>query len=411
MCGSSNITVTNPACGSLAVNSVIPVELNVTNAPDFNGYEFSLYFDPNFLQWDHSNITAGTIFSNPFTVLTPEQQSPVPGTYRLVVVNNGGTNSAPSGILAHVYFKILAVGVSPLALAAGIANPSVFSTDGAWTRLVLGSSPIYTGTSDGYFTNDPTRLGPVASFSYTPTSIQAGDTVTFDASASYDPDKPAPAIANYVWDFGATGGQGGGVSSQTASIQHTFGATASPLIGNFSVRLTVFDRDDGLEGIKTVPVYVAQIPLHDIEISSLTALPSSPHVGDNVTITVVVKNVGTFDEQYNLTLTYGPPTTTIQTGITNEMIPKAGTTFATISHVYTLETTGLSPGAYSIDALVTIPVDQNPSNNAARQVITIQGASSSQYVYLLVGAVVVAAAIVAVSLFLRRRRRQRPEPE
>jgi len=508
-CGSSNITVTNPACGPLSVGSTISAEVNVTNAPTFNAYEFSLYFDTHFIQWDHTDTKTGTIFANPFTA---KEETPVPGTYRLVVINAPGNNSAASGILAHVLFKVQAVGVSPIALAAGMNNPSTFAADGAWTRLVIGNTPIDTTTTDGYFKNDiretvvydsnnndlfdtgetviagntppvgtalkadlnltfvdlnsnglwesgetvvydsghngvfdtgkdvvlvgsapvnqtalvrdpkvkyvdsnsnnhwdDSRLGPVALFTYSPLVLQAGATATFDATTSYDPDTPPPGIANYVWDFGAGGAQGGGVSSQTATVTHSFGATQSPLTGNFSIRLTVVDRDNNFTGTKTQRVYVAQIPFHDIQLASLTALPSAPHVGDKVAITAVIKDLGTFDEQYNFTLTYGPPTTTIDSK-TNQLIPKSGTTSSTISLTYTLDTAGLATGAYEVDASVAIPVDSNLSNNMQRQVITIIAQSSSQYVYLLVGAVVVAAAIVTVGLFLRKRRR-RPEQE
>src|SRR2546426_7455801 len=37
-CKSSNVTVTNPNCGSLTPGESFQVEINVTNAPDFNAY-------------------------------------------------------------------------------------------------------------------------------------------------------------------------------------------------------------------------------------------------------------------------------------------------------------------------------------------------------------------------------------
>src|SRR5467141_2194044 len=50
-CQSFNITITNAACGSLAVGTTISVQVNVTNAPvgTVTGYEFYLYYDPTYL--------------------------------------------------------------------------------------------------------------------------------------------------------------------------------------------------------------------------------------------------------------------------------------------------------------------------------------------------------------------------
>src|SRR2546425_1331219 len=199
---SSNVTDT-----SLTPGYKVTFEITVANAPTFNGYEFSLYFDPHFLQFNSSDTRTGTVFANPF--LVTEDTSTL-GTYSLAVVDVPGTSTAASGTLVHVTFNVVGVGVSPLVLAAGTATPSAFAQLTAWTRIVFGSTPIDVATTDGYFKNDPVRLGPVASFTLTPATPIGGETVTFDASASFDPDnQTGRGISLYEWDFGTTGPNAG----------------------------------------------------------------------------------------------------------------------------------------------------------------------------------------------------------
>ncbi|MBO8180402.1 MAG: PKD domain-containing protein [Archaeoglobus sp.] len=72
---------------------------------------------------------------------------------------------------------------------------------------------------------------PVANFTYSPSYPEEGDTVTFDASASYDPDG---SIVSYNWNFG----DGSIGSGQT--VQHVYSQA-----GTYTVTLNVTD-DSGL---------------------------------------------------------------------------------------------------------------------------------------------------------------------
>ena len=77
----------------------------------------------------------------------------------------------------------------------------------------------------------PTPVPPVANFTYTPSSPTVGQTITFDARNSYDPDGE---IVSYEWDFG-DGSTGSGIT-----VTHTYS-----LADTYTVTLTVTD-DDGL---------------------------------------------------------------------------------------------------------------------------------------------------------------------
>jgi PKD repeat protein len=85
---------------------------------------------------------------------------------------------------------------------------------------------------------------PIASFTYLPLSPSVGETVDFDASASYDPDG---TIASYTWDFGdATTGSG-----MTTNHIYTSADT-------YTVTLTVTDND-GLSDTATQDITVTEV--------------------------------------------------------------------------------------------------------------------------------------------------------
>jgi PKD repeat protein len=69
-------------------------------------------------------------------------------------------------------------------------------------------------------------------FTWTPTSPQVGDDVTFTSLATAD---TGVSIANYTWDFGE---QLGAVPTNESVILHTY-----PTDGNWTVTLTVYDSD------------------------------------------------------------------------------------------------------------------------------------------------------------------------
>jgi PKD repeat protein len=83
---------------------------------------------------------------------------------------------------------------------------------------------------------------PQAHFRYSPDSPTTGETITFDASRSDDPDDSA--IANYTWDFGD------GVTDTGKTVQHSYSSD-----GTYTVELTVTDeRGKSVTKAQTVSV-------------------------------------------------------------------------------------------------------------------------------------------------------------
>lgn len=108
---------------------------------------------------------------------------------------------------------------------------------------------------------------PVAQFSYTPGTPLINETVTFDASASYDPD--GTKIISYKWDFG----DGTPITSTPQpTITHTYST-----VGNYTVSLTVYD-EQGESGSTSAIVTVVWYP-----VAKFTFEPSKPLVNETVT--------------------------------------------------------------------------------------------------------------------------------
>ena len=103
---------------------------------------------------------------------------------------------------------------------------------------------------------------PTAAFSYAPPAPLVGETVTFDATASTDPDS---AIASYAWDFG-DGSRGTG-----RIATHPYAR-----FGSFSVSLTVVGGD----GLDATAVRVLRIQVRPS--ASFTYSPARPLEGQPV---------------------------------------------------------------------------------------------------------------------------------
>jgi len=300
-CNSFNVTNANPSCATsgltLSPKAQFIVQINITNAPPFNAFEFALYYDPQYLTAVSIDATGSTgtptVFGSRALLLKSDLSRPGVVYVAATGLGQAGVFNGTNGVLTNIVFNITGTGVSPLTLATGMI-PSSFdfdangqrpdSTDLAETNSAGQTFYIGVMTSDGYFTNvaGTGKLGPVSNFTFSPTPTSAGQTVSFNSSMSFDPDnRTGRGINLYIWDFGDGSSI---VTNQTFATHDYVSAGGIILFGNFSVRLTVIDLDNKFEGMRTRLLTILQ-PSDEPPTASFTFSPSSP----------MAKQVVTFD--------------------------------------------------------------------------------------------------------------------
>ena len=119
------------------------------------------------------------------------------------------------------------------------------------------------GTAIDDFAFTVEAVPPVAAFEYSPSNPAVNEVVSFDASASEDPDGGA---LTYEWDFG-DGGTGSG-----AQETHTYSQ-----MGDYTVMLKVVDSD-GLDATVSKTITVEGLP----PVASFTYEPPAPRLTDKV---------------------------------------------------------------------------------------------------------------------------------
>jgi PKD repeat protein len=116
----------------------------------------------------------------------------------------------------------------------------------------------------------PKPLPPEAYFTFSPTSPEVGQNVTFDASNSSDPDG---TIVNYFWSFGD-----GETENQTGGVTTVHSYTSE---GSYNITLTVTDNDQ-LTNTTAKSITVSPPPKEAPE-ASFTYSPLNPEVNETIT--------------------------------------------------------------------------------------------------------------------------------
>ena len=201
--------------------------------------------------------------------------SPAPAYVGQSISFNGTGSHDPDGSVVSWSWNFGDGGTS-----SGSSTAHSFSSAGTFTvtLTVQDNAGATASTSQTVTVVAPANQPPVASFTATPSSALVGQTVTFNAGASYDTDG---SIVYYGWAFGDSSTGTGAVTTHAYSAPGTYTAT-----------LTV--QDNGGASSSTTRQVIVQIPTApDLVVQSFTYAPLSPTVGQTLTFTIVVFNQGT----------------------------------------------------------------------------------------------------------------------
>jgi len=350
---------------------VIPPQLTVTE----NTTHTFIY-----VTYTHSThtvqIIGKTVATPPVAAFTQNPETPIVG--EVVVFNS--TSYDPDGTITNWEWDL-----------NGNGTIDAYTENTTYTYTATG---IYTATltvrDDKGLTNS-TELSlkvigyPNAVFTYFPGTPIVGDTITFNASTSYDLDG---WIVSYTWNFGD--GNITAVDSTKTTITHSYVAT-----GTYEVTLNVTDND-GLTNMDTQSVNIGKMSSTiDIDLS-----PKTITLGENTTIS------GSIDPERS------EVTVTIWYRLKGEETWNTVTTLATdenshYSYVWTPE----SEGTYEIKA--SWEGDENTfADETEKQELTVQEAppppdqdpATPLYIIVAIVAAVIMITIIVGYFFIRARK-------
>jgi PKD repeat protein len=235
-----------------------------------------------------------------------------------------------------------------------------------------------------------------ANFIYLPANPIAKSPVTFDASVSspgWNGTNFTP-IASYKWDFG----DGAKNTTTNPVITHTY-----VTLGTFTVNLTVTAPKNAPQS-NSISIRVTVTAVHGVAVLSVTPSPRKVNAGESATITVGVKNVGSFTESFNVTAYCN--TTSIGRQVVTSLLAGNSQTLT-----FTWSTIGVAAGNYTIKAVAsTAPSEINIANNAltggqvqVKESISPWGSIMIPWTWITIAAVVIVIAIAVAYMLTRRR--------
>jgi len=379
----SRLEVVSPGYGgnitdlNIGPGSIFKVDVNLTNAGPISAFDITLDYAispmlKTILSTSTSSVTlspglfdgAGLPSGCSARLLTIRVVPDPFDTVRVAALLQGGCTVNGNGRLFSVTFNVIDTGATSLHIEQ--------AANGRLQFLVVGPPPNFGNfpdlqVVDAYFRNKP-GIPPVAKFSFTPNAPVLGDTVSFDATQSYDPDNATllgRGIRNYLWVFGDNS-----PPSLGSQVFHVFSFTPTvPAAGTFEVRLVIIDTDDGIPVQQSTIVHILQPAVHDaaasISLDRIQINASTP-----IQITVTVYNRGNRDENITLNVSFDYRG---QTPIANPpqfLLPQNS---SPRSFTFTLQTTNLPPSLYTITASVQLvnAIDVNPSDNMASVSFTV----------------------------------------
>ena len=249
--------------------------------------------------------------------------SPNPAIVGATVTFDGSGSSDPDGTIASYAWDF-----GDSTGGNGAVTPHTYLSFGTFNvSLTVTDNESFTATA---YRDVVVHAPPVAAFTATPNPVVAGASVTFDASASHDPDGN---IVNHTWDFGdSTFGNGAITSHPYASA------------GTYSVTLNVTDNDS-LNGTVYHDVVVRPPPPGPRPpVADFVASPSPTNPGSPVT--------------FNASASFDPDGTIVS--YTWEFGDSTAGSGVMLTHAYA------NPGVYT--AILTVVDNQSLSSNATHQV-------------------------------------------
>jgi hypothetical protein len=264
------------------------------------------------------------------------------------------------GILANVTFTVVGYGFSDITLRKAKLE-----------RLVGGTpEPIVDATTGliqhGFFSNLPPSHDVAVVSLDVPTSAAVEQPVPINVTVANEGTYDESVNLTVYYDTNVidttTFLAEKGLNNTVSFSWDTSGLAPSPPSYTINATATIASDDEPGDNSATQSVTLSIV--HDVAVTSLV-VPATAAIEQPVPISVTVSNEGSYAE--DVTLTVYNETTVIDTVLFS--LAK-GPTSNTSS--FSWDTSGLSPGSYTINATATITVDNDLSDNNKTRLITLQ---------------------------------------
>ncbi|MDO7868518.1 PKD domain-containing protein [Nocardioides jiangxiensis] len=245
---------------------------------------------------------------------------------------------------------------------AGVKPTHAYAAAGTYTVKLVVTDPQ--GASDTKtFALQVTNSAPTAAGTITPASPTAGESVTFDGTASTD--KETPQSLTYSWDFAD-----GSPKASTVAPAHTYAAS-----GYYQVKLTVTDP----QGLATTKSFALTVGANEKPAARLTASQTKANVGQSVSF-----DGSTSTDRETAALTYawdfgdGTDTTALTSSKVTHSWTAAGTYTVTLRVTDANGQTGTATVTITVGNTAPVPAGTvTPQPAYALQQVTLDGSAST----------------------------------
>jgi len=352
----------------IAVGNTFVITLKVADVQNLYTWQAMILFNPGLLSCMSATIPADNIFAGKTGIPVDPIVDNVGGSVTAGVSLIGAGSVTGSGKLFQIEFMVLGLGNSSLSYSLPYgADTFLLDSD-----LNVMSSLL----QNGFFIN------------VSPPPQETHDVAVTGLSVSDDHPKQGQNVTMTV------GVKNNGTLPETFSVQVTNDTivigiqTVTALASGASTTLTfVWNTSAATIGAHTITATATGVPSdanpannaasktvtvespRDVAVTGLSVSDDHPKQGQNVTMTVGVKNNGTLPETFSVQVTND----TIVIGIQTVTALASG---ASTTLTFVWNTSAATIGAHTITATATgVPSDANPANNAASKTVTVESPS------------------------------------